>query len=289
MADERVSWFNTILSILSQGSKNLVEAEDMWEQIRDRQDPLPLWRLVEKTHLTRVTGSTDIDRFNAMKAYNKVEQGNHESIPDYKKRHERAVEALELVEHPAIPDMRSQVVKWIQGLNFRHEEWKTKMINAMQEGENPPDTLEEAVRQVTNYVPLHPITTGRRESEGPSTAFMTEGDLHPSGDDSSDKKEASDHDKPPKPPRGKANKTAGKVAKQERAKKGDKSKKKKPTEESADDDENEDDGAGSCWTCGQSDHWAGKCPYRNKIHQLVKEKKITLLTKLCLHDSAGKP
>ena len=80
-----------------------MQAEDDWEDTNNEQDPLELWRIVERTHLTRVTGSTVLDQDNAMREYNRVrhyEKGD--SLPEYKKRHERAIEALTRVEHPHI-------------------------------------------------------------------------------------------------------------------------------------------------------------------------------------------
>ena len=97
---QKVEWFALIISILSPASKGLVEAEHEWEDIEERQDPLELWRIIKRTHLTRITGSTDIDRYNAMEAYNSCKQERHESISEYKKRFERAVSALERVQHP---------------------------------------------------------------------------------------------------------------------------------------------------------------------------------------------
>jgi len=75
-ANDKVSWFSTIQSVLSQASEDLVEAEDDWEEVLEQQNPLRLWRLVEKTHLAKITGSTDIDRDNAMEEYNAVRQRN---------------------------------------------------------------------------------------------------------------------------------------------------------------------------------------------------------------------
>ena len=150
MNDQRTSWFSTIMRVLSQASKDLVEAEDEWEQVNEDQDPLELWHLVERTHLTRITGSTDIDRANALEAYNSIRQEKNENLADYKKRHERAISALERVQYPQIPDDRMQVTKWIRGLNDKHQEWKVKMVNSMQEGNDPPASLEEAMSNNNN-------------------------------------------------------------------------------------------------------------------------------------------
>ena len=174
MNNETVSWFSTIVSILSPASKNLVEAEDEWDEVNQDQDPLELWRLVERTHLTRVTGSTDIDRNNAMEAYNRVRHQRNEDLSDYKKRQEIAVQTLERVEHPNIPDERMQVVKWISGLNDSYREWRVKTLNAMKEGTNPPASIEEAMRHVTNYVSVLSDTSGRAD-ENPRNAFATQG------------------------------------------------------------------------------------------------------------------
>ena len=119
---QKVEWFAFIISILSPASKDLVEAEDEWDEVEEHQDPLELWHLIERTHLTRITGSTDIDHYNAMEAYNACKQERHESVSEYKKRFERAVSALERVQHPDIPIGRMRVIKWIRGLNDKQME-----------------------------------------------------------------------------------------------------------------------------------------------------------------------
>ena len=144
---DKVAWFSIILGLLSQESEDLVQAEDDWEDTNNEQDPLELWRIVERTHLTRVTGSTALDRDNAMREYNKVRHyESGDTLPEYKKRHERAIEALERVEHPHIPSEEMQVIKWIKGLNNKYKEWKYKTLNEIRAGDDPPATLEDAMR-----------------------------------------------------------------------------------------------------------------------------------------------
>ena len=172
--NDKVSWFSTILIILSQAPKDLVEAEDDWNDVLENQSPLRLWRLIEKTHLAKITGSTDIDRDNAMEEYNAVRQEKNESLADYKKRFERTVRALERVRHTAIPDERMQVTKWIRGLNSKYQEWKIRTINEMQEGSRPPASLEEAMRSVRNYV-SNQTQSDHRDKGHLSTVFVAEG------------------------------------------------------------------------------------------------------------------
>ena len=68
MESQKVEWFAFMISILSVASKDLIEAEDDWVDTEEEQDPLQLWHIIERTHLTNITGSTDIDRYNAMES-----------------------------------------------------------------------------------------------------------------------------------------------------------------------------------------------------------------------------
>ena len=284
IADEKVSWFSVILSVLSPASKDLVEAENEWETVNVDQDPLELWRLIERTHLTHVTGSTDIDRADAMDAYIAVVQLKDETLPDYKKRHERAIQALERVEHPSIPTERMQVIKWIRGLNHRHKEWKLKTLNALQEGGQPPGTLEDAMRLVRNYVPINEHTSGRTDGV-PSTAFMSDGDRYP-------RKPPPDvssiDEQKPSEDMWTAMTTSGRGNK--RGKDYKKGKVDKKTDDNSSDvsQTRTTDKQDRCKTCGRAGHWANKCPLQAQIWDLVKEGKIHHI-RVCLHDTDGKP
>ena len=281
--NDKVSWFSVIQSVLSQESEDLVQAEDDWEEVELEQDQLELWRLVERTHLTRVTGSTVLDQDNAMTEYNKVRQHDrNESIQEYKKRHERAVDALVRVGHPQVPDEQMQVIKWIRGLNKKHREWKLKILNAMQAGEDPPASLEDAVQLCRNYVPVNDNRDDRGLDGAPSTVFAALAALK----DKHDKDQATDNDRKEQKI---ALKAAGKAGKR-----GDASaaggKKKKAVDSDEEEETASEKGHGrmSCWTCGQPGHTTASCPLKDRIHDLVREGKL-FHVRVCLHDSNGKP
>ena len=65
--------------------------------------PFVLWDLIREAHQLWQTEIEFLDHGNALNAYNRVHQDQYESLGDYKKRFELAVEALEAIEHPNIP------------------------------------------------------------------------------------------------------------------------------------------------------------------------------------------
>ena len=276
---EKVEWFALIVSILSPSSKDLVEAEQEWEDIEERQDPLELWRIIERTHLTRITGSTDIDRYNAMEAYNACRQERHESISEYKRRFERAVSALERVQHPDLPIGRMRVIKWIRGLNDKNQEWKNKVINLLQEGGDPPDSLEDAVRSVRNYVPMQQSRRDYDASDTPSTVFVAKEERTTKGNKKSASNDRSD---------------AGNVQVHATTGKGKKDKNKSVPDKKVQKHENanedgqqqspDPDDKKGCYTCGKLGHTSFKCPLRDQIHQLVREGKIHVVTPIFLQE-----
>jgi len=283
MNSEKVEWFAFIISILSTASKDLVEAEDDWADTELEQDPLQLWRIVERTHLTNITGSTDIDRHNAMETYNSCRQERNESSLEYKKRFERAVSALERVEHPDMPSERMKIIKWIRGLNDKHQEWKNKIANDLQGGMDPPDSLEDAIRLVRNYVPMQSSRRGTGGNDAPATAFLVE-------------EYASDNDSDATPSKnyrggtgGRVNLTTDKNKKRTKGAIHETERKHQKTNEINEEEDStpEPSDKQKCYTCGKPGHNSFKCPLKNQIHQLVREGKIHMVTPMCLHEDDG--
>ena len=167
---DKVSWFNVILGQLSENSKDLVEANDNWENIRDMQDPIGLWEIIEATHLTAQTGARDIDQNAAMDAYWNLAQGRNETLANYRRRFERTVTALTALRHPGAPEETAQVIKFVKSLNQKYSEWSRHILNEIIEGKAPPASVEVAARKATKWVPAS--YGGNDEvKEGPGTAF----------------------------------------------------------------------------------------------------------------------
>ena len=99
-SSDRVSWLNVILGQLSDASKDLIESHDDWVDANNLQDPMQFWTIIEVTHLTAQTGVRDIDRDAAMDAYWSLTRGRNKSLPNYRRRIERTVAALEVLRHP---------------------------------------------------------------------------------------------------------------------------------------------------------------------------------------------
>ena len=104
-----------------------------------------------------------MDHSNALNAYNRVHQGQYESLGDYKKRFELAVEALEAIEHPNIPAEGARV-----------SEWKRDLMNGIrQERVEPPANVTAAYRLASSYIRIDGSTKAAGNSELVDNAFVT--------------------------------------------------------------------------------------------------------------------
>ena len=171
-----------------------------------------------------------------------------------------------------------RVIKWIRGLNDKHQEWKNKVINVLQEGGGPPDSLEDAIRSVRNYVPMQPIRRDYGTSDAPSTVFVTKEENSKKGQRKSASKNHGDVENM------QVHVTKGKGKKY----------KNKSGPDKKDDEDNEEhlqqtpdrDNKNSCYTCGKAGHTSFKCPLREQIHQLVREGKIYVVTPIFFQESS---
>ena len=120
-----------------------------------RKDPLKLWNIIASTHLITSNGYEALDKAEAESYYDKIHQGNHGSLGDYKLSYDRAIEALVMLQHNAIPAVEERVIHFIKSLNEAgHFEWKSKTINDIKGGGIIPGTVEAAHELCYNYRPL---------------------------------------------------------------------------------------------------------------------------------------
>ena len=265
-SSDRVSWFNVILGQLSDASKDLIEAHDDWEEANNLQDPLQFWTIIEATHLTAQTGAREIDRDAAMDAYWSLTQGRNETLPNYRRRFERTVAALEALRHPGAPEQAAMVVKFVRSLNYRYTEWSRHILNEIIEGKNPPASVEEAVRRATKWVPAN-HSSGEESKEGPGTAFAT----------TTSKKDTSRKTAHATEGTGTSNKSKGKGGKDRKGGRPQPTLNPKPNDVK-DSTSSGGKAAGAFNICGQEGHFAKDCRFKDKVQKLIAEGKITYVT-----------
>ena len=84
------------------------------------------------------TGIEFLNLSNSLNAFNRVHQGQYESLGDYKQRFELALEDLEAIDHLNIPAEGARVSQLIKSLNWN--EWKQHhdLMNGIRKGRVKP-------------------------------------------------------------------------------------------------------------------------------------------------------
>ena len=160
------SMWGVIWGQLSRSSIEKLKQHARWDVVEMGMDPFVLWNLIRETHLLSQTGIEFLDHSNALNAYNRVHKGQHESLGDYKKRFELAVEALEAIEHPNITAEGARVSHFIESLNGNYNEWKRDLMNGIRQGRvEPPANVTAAYRLASSYIRIDGSTTAAGNSE----------------------------------------------------------------------------------------------------------------------------
>jgi len=239
--EERTQMYQVIWGQLSNESKEKVRQSHKFEEAESdedkRPDPLVLWRIIATTHLVKSTGNILLDRSQAKSAYERIRQGNTESLGDFKLRFDRAIEALEQLEHPQIPEIQDRVIHFIQALNdSKHYEWKTKMLNEIAAGHEVPESIVEAYEECSNYRPLY-SDIGYR-SQG--TTFISQRGKS----------------------RGRGGRSSGRTS--SRVNEEDACREEKKGSD------NDSEKTVNCYRCGEPGHYASECTFKGKCHNCGK-------------------
>ena len=157
--EDRTKMYEIIWGQLSNQSKEKIRSNANFADAEvdegGRQDPLALWKIIASTHLVLSTGSDLLDRAAAKNIYDRIRQGNTESLGDFKLRFDRAIEALDQLGHTNMPETPEQVIHFINALHpSQHFEWKTKTLNGISEGEAVPTSVVDAYEKCV-LLPFH--------------------------------------------------------------------------------------------------------------------------------------
>ena len=160
LEDDRVSWYAMIMGQLSPASKQLVQANNDWNNVERDKDPLQLWQIITATHIVARTGNPAMDNRAALLAFNTIEQRDGETLPDYRLRLQQCVQVLEAIKHPHIPSAEEQVFQFIVGMRGKYSAYSQHIQNDMIEGVATPATIAEAEHEAEHW---------RQEISGAST------------------------------------------------------------------------------------------------------------------------
>jgi hypothetical protein len=134
-----------------------VKVMEVWEHIFG-QDVLSLIRRINTTHLTPDTGVIEVNQEQTKIRYESLKQFPQESVLDYKRRFNNALDAMTAVGLKDIPGP-SQAARFIINLdNSRYGAYKADVTNWAKNGIMAyPQTLEAAFESASTYREAHTV------------------------------------------------------------------------------------------------------------------------------------
>lgn len=165
--------FSLIWNQLSAESKQVIMQDNQWEALlQNRNDPLALWQVINQTHTIQAMGNEQLDRMTAREAYNRLRQGDQESLVMFKERYDRMIRTIEAY-GIAAPEAADQAADFINKLDqTRYAQFKVHLANnAAINGLEYPQDLVTAYNAASRYKILVPS----RQPNGHTThgAFTT--------------------------------------------------------------------------------------------------------------------
>lgn len=242
MRENKPKLYGLIMQYLSDESKDEIKRQDKYDDIEKTADPEGLWRLVEETHkVTSISKVEAVTKLAARTTYQNMRQGPYESIITYKERFDNAKKAYEDQGNPAMGDI-DIAMDFFRGLdNNRYGHFKTQIMNDLtSKAIEQPANLNEMYLLANQWLQVKTTTNAM----GFGTTFTTTLDY------------------------------------QEKPKKGKKNTKGKKDEESPKKEEKKerDMSKVECYACGETGHYAGKCPARLKKDEPQDEERHSHLT-----------
>jgi len=243
MKENQPKLYGLITQYLSAESRDEIKRQEDYEKIDKAADPEGLWKLVEETHkINSISKVEAVTRLAARSTYYGMRQGAYESIITYKERFDNAKKAYEDQDHPELED-KDVAMDFFRGLDdARYGTFKTDFLNQLTlKTITQPKDLNAMYLIANQWLKVHNKTT----SSGYGTTFVTTLDYQE------------------KPKRGKRHEK-GQGRREE-------PKKEEKTEEKQDKQER-DLSKIDCFACGESGHYANKCPSRQKKESDSEEK-----------------
>ena len=132
-----------------------VRVMEVWEDIFG-QDVLSLVRRINTTHLAPDTGVVEVNQEQTKIRYENLKQYPQESVLDYKRRFQNALDAMAIVGLPQVP-APSQAARFIINLNSsRYGAYKADVANWAKNGIMAyPQYLEAAFESASTYREAH--------------------------------------------------------------------------------------------------------------------------------------
>ena len=108
--------YQVLWETLSKDSRDRVEQCDGFEIAQSERDPLKLFDVIKKVHLTAPGSNSAVMKVKRMADFTKIRQGPDEHLREYMNRFRNCVDSLEYAEL-AVPDEAVQAAKFIEGLD----------------------------------------------------------------------------------------------------------------------------------------------------------------------------
>jgi len=227
MHSDRPKLYALIMQYLSEESLDEVKRSDKYEDIKKATEPRELWNLIEETHKVNTISKVEaVTKLAARTTYQGMRQGPYETIIQYKERFDNAKKTYEDQGNPPMEDV-DIAMDFFRGLdNNRYGHFKTQIMNDLTAKVLvQPQNLNEMYLLANQWVQVKTTTNAM----GFGTTFTTTLDYQE------------------RPPRKKGDKKGNKGKKEEEPPKKEK-----------------DTSKVDCFACGESGHYANKCPSRQK-------------------------
>jgi hypothetical protein len=140
-----------ILGNLSQESKEKVKEAPDWEVIKDKRDPLRLWRRITHTHINGESLMGNLNIYQAQQIYNRLRMNSKQTVHQFKEEFDEAVIGLQAAAAP-IPSDLQQATDFLFKLDARYAQLRVSIENNNNRGvEQFPTTLTAMYRIAAQF------------------------------------------------------------------------------------------------------------------------------------------